>query len=604
MHLAENSQPLTINLTSTQSWEELYRAVNGFNEVCVLCLPPLKKPEDYSIPLQGIGRLVSHIAEILGQQATLITLGEVVDLIEIQADMPDSTRYQHWIAIKRITPRIMKKAALPNYHFGALLHTKYKACLRHAKTRIQYTYCPSCDRTTKDYGGKKHVYHEYGTLISDIWRDIPCDLEGDITPIITRFADMLGMEPYQHLLVLDCRSIELERIAQQVVLPVENVAKDLPENLSDNVLQGDCLERFKEIPDNSIDFAFSDPPYNLGKTYLGYNDNLEIESYFNWCDRWILEMARVLKPGRTCAILNIPLWTVRHFIFMRNILTFQNWIVWDALAFPVRLIMPAHYAILCFSKGEPRELPGLLRLSHESKIPSAPKAFSDLEPLAEGYCLRSECVEMRERFSVRDRGALTDLWWDIHRLKHNTRRVDHPCQLPPHLMSRIISIFTKPGEVVLDCFNGAGTTTLVAHQLERHYLGIEVSEKYCDMARQRHREIMAGLDPFRKEERPLTAKNSPVPRLKKQKYKISKKALQLEARRVAKELKHLPTRKELSQYGKYPIEYYDQYFVSWGEVCAAARTTGMTEHRLTPPLPPAIPQAKREAQEEFCWYED
>jgi len=95
-----------------------------------------------------------------------------------------------------------------------------------------------------------------------------------------------------------------------------------------------------------------------------------------------------------------------------------------------------------------------------------------------------------------------------------------------------------------------------------------------------------------------------IDKLKKQKYKISKKALQLEARRVAKELKHLPTRKELSQYGKYPIEYYDQYFVSWGEVCAAARTTGMTEHRLTPPLPPAIPQAKREAQEEFCWYED
>jgi site-specific DNA-methyltransferase (adenine-specific) len=65
----------------------------------------------------------------------------------------------------------------------------------------------------------------------------------------------------------------------------------------------------------------------------------------------------------------------------------------------------------------------------------------------------------------------------------------------------------------------------------------------------------------------------------KQKYAIPKKTLQLEVRRVAKKLHRLPDRDELARYGKYPIEYYDQYFVSWGEVCAAARTTGMTENR-------------------------
>lgn len=41
----------------------------------------------------------------------------------------------------------------------------------------------------------------------------------------------------------------------------------------------------------------------------------------------------------------------------------------------------------------------------------------------------------------------------------------------------------------------------------------------------------------------------------------------------------MPSRDELIKYGKYPIEYYDNYFVSWGEVTAAARTTGMTERR-------------------------
>ncbi|OGO03561.1 MAG: hypothetical protein A2Y60_05520 [Chloroflexi bacterium RBG_13_54_9] len=55
--------------------------------------------------------------------------------------------------------------------------------------------------------------------------------------------------------------------------------------------------------------------------------------------------------------------------------------------------------------------------------------------------------------------------------------------------------------------------------------------------------------------------------------------MQLEVKRVAQELGHLPTHEELARYGKFPIRYYDEYFISWGEVCAAARTTGMTEER-------------------------
>jgi site-specific DNA-methyltransferase (adenine-specific) len=146
-------------------------------------------------------------------------------------------------------------------------------------------------------------------------------------------------------------------------------------------------------------------------------------------------------------------------------------------------------------------------------------------------------------------------------------------------MYRLISIFSKPGEVVIDCFNGAGTTSLAAHQLNRRYIGIDLSEKYCQMAVERHIEVRNGLDPFRKAERDLSSKNSPVPRLKKQVYKISKKTLQLEVKRVATLLGHIPSRDELMANTDYPIEYYDEYFVSWGEVTAAARTTGMSERR-------------------------
>ncbi len=631
-HLSENSNSLKIRLINAHNGDILSDVVKGFTDVCVIILPPCDTPDECSNPLLNIGTLIADAANALSNNAVLITVGEVIDLVHVQAVMSSSVRYQHWIAIKRVSVAPTSKHALPNHHFGALIHTKYKQSLRHAKTRLKYTYCPACHKTTKDYGGKKHTYHHYGTLISDVWRDNPCDLDKDLSPIINRFQDLFGIEPYKELLILDCRDMGLHRATLGyspmidwnksfvgsredspeyiASLPVAQTSflhysvceqlnknqgeieeNNLPADVIDKVLHGDCTEKLGELPTDSVDFIFTDPPYNLGKKYSGYSDDLEIRDYFNWCDSWLAELTRVLKPGRTLAILNIPLWAVRHFLFMETVLQFQNWIVWDALAFPVRLIMPAHYTILAFSKGQPRELPGLVDETGYSNITYPPDSFYALSPLHDGYCLRSNCVKRRQRERVNDRGPLTDLWWDIHRLKHNSRRVDHPTQLPPRLMYRLISIFTKPGESVLDCFNGAGTTTLAAHQLGRQYIGIEKSEKYCELARSRHEEILRGINPFRKAKRKLTDKNSHVPRLPKRKYAVPKKTLQLEVRRVANKLGHLPNREELTKNGKYPIKYYNEYFVSWGEVCAAARTTGMTEEQ------PKFKQMKQENTE-------
>src|SRR5262249_29752653 len=146
-------------------------------------------------------------------------------------------------------------------------------------------------------------------------------------------------------------------------------------------------------------------------------------------------------------------------------------------------------------------------------------------------------------------------------------------------MRRLIAVFTEPGEVVLDCFNGSGTTTLAAAQLGRGYLGIEASEEYHWLAEARHRELEDGADPFRRADRPLTAKNSPRARLPRQTYAVSKKTLQLEVRRVANALGRLPSRSDVERHGLYPIEYYDRYFASWGEARAAARAAGMSERR-------------------------
>ncbi|MEW6131154.1 MAG: DNA methyltransferase [Acidobacteriota bacterium] len=251
-------------------------------------------------------------------------------------------------------------------------------------------------------------------------------------------------------------------------------------------------------------------------------------------------------------------------------MNFQAWIAWESLSFPVRMIMPSHYAILCFSKGSPRSLPSLFPSMNDVD------AESYIKPLQEFYCVRSSCVASRQR-SGSDRTDISDVWYDIHRLKHNSRRVDHPCQLPPLLMRRLFALFTRPHELILDCFNGAGTSTLVAQQMNRGYIGIELSQQYHSIALQRHEQIELGGNPFGKSDIVPIAKNSPVQRLPKQRYEVTKKKLQLDVKRIAHELGHLPNRKEVQANSKFPIEYFDNYFISWGEVCAAARTTGMTE---------------------------
>ncbi len=578
-HISENSKRLIIKKKFLKSKIDLSKKMDGLSDVCIIKLPSIKASTNRNAPIIDIGHTVAEAAEKLGDNSTLVVIGEVIDLVQVQSCMSAALRYQLWIVVKRTKPQsISDKRQLPNQHFGALVFTRYKTSLRHTKTELEYTYCPACNKTTKDYGGKKHIYHEFGTLLSDVWRDISCELDGNINPLISRFADLFGLEHYKEMVVLDCSKCDLPRETRTLK---KNDYKEnhLSAEMENSIISGDCIEELRKIPSNSIDFAFADPPYNVKKKYLGYSDDLSIQDYFKWCDEWISELARVLKPGRTLALLNIPLWSIRHFIFMQTIMGFQSWIVWDALAFPVRKIMPAHYSIICFTKGKSRELPGLSGKSEFIKISTAPKTFNALSVLADNYCLREKCVNSRIAKGMNDHTMLTDMWSDIHRLKHNSRRVDHPCQLPRHLMYRLITIFSEPNEVVLDCFNGAGTTTLAAHQLGRKYIGIDASDKYCQLAKERHLEIENGVDPFRKARIIPASKNSVVRRLSRLPYKVSKKTLQLEVREVAQQIGHIPKRDELARFGKYPIEYYDQYFVNWGEVTAAARTTGMTEER-------------------------
>ena len=82
------------------------------------------------------------------------------------------------------------------------------------------------------------------------------------------------------------------------------------DSLSNRIVQGDCIEVMRRIPDSSIDVTFADPPFNLKKKYNKYYDKQEVSEYLRWCRDWLFEMVRVTKPTGSILVHNIPKWLI------------------------------------------------------------------------------------------------------------------------------------------------------------------------------------------------------------------------------------------------------------------------------------------------------
>lgn len=237
---------------------------------------------------------------------------------------------------------------------------------------------------------------------------------------------------------------------------------------NNKILNGDAIELFKEIPDNSIDVTFADPPFNLKKKYNGYKDSLEFEEYLNWCETWIKEMVRVTKPTGSIFIHNIPKWLTYYSSILNKYATFRHWISWDAPSSPMgKSLQPSHYGILYYVNDIKQTKFYELRYPHKRCRKC-------------GYLLKDYGgkKEMLHPFGP----LLSDVWTDIHRIKHNKYRDEHPCQLPIHLLERIILMSTDESDIVLDPFMGTGTTAIAAKRLGRNYIGFELDNKYVSIA--------------------------------------------------------------------------------------------------------------------------
>jgi len=237
----------------------------------------------------------------------------------------------------------------------------------------------------------------------------------------------------------------------------------------DQIIQGDCLEVMQNIPGNSVDITFADPPFNLNKKYNGYEDNKEFNIYLEWCKQWIYEMVRITKPTGSIFVHNIPKWLTYYASFLNETAYFKHWIAWDAPTAPMgKSLQPSLYGILYYVKD--------LRKSKFYEIRYPHKRCRKC-----GYLLKDYGGK---KASLHPFGPLvSDVWTDIHRIKHNKYRDEHPCQLPVHLLERVILMSTDENDIVLDPFVGTGTTVIAAKRLSRRFVGIDIDEKYVNITK-------------------------------------------------------------------------------------------------------------------------
>ena len=439
---------------------------------------------------------------------------------------------------------------LKSPHMGLMLFIKAKAGKRIVAkleldtdaARTPHLDCAACGRTLKDWGGKKHLMNPRGAAISDVWRDLPrrkisCStIPGDV---LERVAKLSLSEARTGLHVIQSETglsfqprpdAAATRRAGREMGSEKSLKAVTPDSIEpDSVQHGDCVSFLNKAaklhPEGLFDLAFADPPYNLAKDYGACDDELADEHYVQWCNAWLAGMAGALKPGGSLFVLNLPKWALHHAVFLNGLLEFRHWIVWDALSDPRGKIMPAHYALLWFTK------PGGNAVCNHAGKGKATRPDMVAAPNVPKYCLRAACVRDRKAAGDDERAELTDIWFDVHRIKHKRDRDAHPCQLPEKFMERIIKLTTHRGGWVFDPFGGAGTTAIAAAKLGRRFVITEMDEKYVHIARRKLDAMKTHADLFGEFLVPRVAQTKAKPAASKREVEIYLQSL---ARRLGR----------------------------------------------------------------------
>lgn len=253
--------------------------------------------------------------------------------------------------------------------------------------------------------------------------------------------------------------------------------------LPSSIICGDAVEEMAKLPANSIDIIVTSPPYDNIRDYKGFRLDL------NAAGR---EMFRVLKDGGI-VVMVLQDQTKN---FGKSLTTFRLAVEWcDNIGFKL-------FETLIYSKcgAEGAWWNKRFRVDHEYMhvfLKGKRPRFFDKEKikipskhggktmtgggtrLTNGVRIPTRPITINK---MKCRGTIWEYRTagDGSRLKHR-----HPATFPDRLPYDFIGCFCAPGGVVLDPFMGSGTTLVAARNLGRRYIGVDIAEEYCDIARQR-----------------------------------------------------------------------------------------------------------------------
>lgn len=238
-----------------------------------------------------------------------------------------------------------------------------------------------------------------------------------------------------------------------------------------DIIQGDCIEKLKQIQSDSIDLIVADPPYNLGKNYGNDSDKQEFDGYLQFSREWLSECHRVLRDDGTIYVfVGFRFISYLYQIMEKDLkMNFVNWICWHYTQGigKTKGFSPRHDDILMFSKTTNYKFN-----NDEVRIPQ--KYYRKINNM---------------------RGANPGDVWEVSHIHYcQKNRQPHPTQKPEALIERMVLASSKESDTVLDPFCGSGTTLRVCQQLRRNAVGIELNETYVDLTKERLSSPFNGFD--------------------------------------------------------------------------------------------------------------